>query len=103
MTSLRLNNEKTKGLWIGSNSGKQIRLCPEQPFKWIQNKIKTLGVWQLINQEEKIRLNYEENWRKQKTGCLLNNWKIRWITLLGKITVIKSLSASQLDDILSPS
>ena len=94
-----LNNEKTTALWIGSNAGKQIRLCPEQPFKWIQ-KIKTLGVWLSINQEEKIRLNYEEKMEKIK-NCL-NNWKIRRLTLLGKITVNKSLAASQLVYILAP-
>ena len=100
ISGLRLNNEKTKALWIGSNAGKQIKLCPEQPFKWIQNKIKTLGVWLSINQEENIRLNYEEKLEKIKS-CL-NNWKLRRLTLLGKITVIKSLAASQLVYILAP-
>ena len=86
--------------WIGSNAGKYKRLCPEQPFKWIQNKIKTLGVWLLTNQEQKIKLNYEEKLEKIK-NCL-NNWKMRRLTLLGKITVVKSLAASQLVHILAP-
>ena len=99
LSGLRLNNKKTKALWIGSNAGNVLRLCPDQPFQWIQNKIKTLGVWLAINHEEMIRINYEEKLEKVK-NCL-NNWQLRRLTLLGKIAVIKSLAASQLVYVLA--
>ena len=100
LSGLRINNQKTKALWISSNAGKQLRLCPAQAFQWVQCKIKTLGVWLSINHEEMIRLNYEEKLEKVK-NCL-NNWQMRRLTLLGKIAVIKSLAASQLVYILAP-
>ena len=100
LSCLCLNNKKTKALWIGSNAGKDLRLCPDQPFQWIQNKIKTLGVWLSISHEETIRLNYEEKLEKIK-NCL-NNWQVQRLTLHGKITVIKSLAASQLGYVLTP-
>ena len=93
LSGLCLNNKKTKALWIGSNARKELRLS-DQPFQWIQNKIKTLGVWLSISHEETIMLNYEEKIEKIK-NCL-NNWQMRRLTLLGKIAVIKSLAASQL-------
>ena len=62
LSGLCLNNKKTKlALWIGSNAGKDLRLCPDQLFQWVQNKIKTLGVWSSISHEETIKLNYEKN------------------------------------------
>ena len=90
LSGLCLNNKKTKALWIGSNAGKDLRLCPDQPFQWIQNKIKTLGVWLLISHEETIKLNYEEKLEKIK-NCL-NNWQMRRLTLLGKVAIIKGLA-----------
>ena len=40
--------------------------------------------------------------KKEKISKIIENWQFRRLTLLGKITVIKSLLASQLIYILSP-
>ena len=40
--------------------------------------------------------------KKEKISKILNCWQLRRLTLLGKITVIKSLAASQLVYIMSP-
>ena len=40
--------------------------------------------------------------KKEKINKIIENWQFRRLTLLGKITVIKSLLASQLVYILSP-
>ena len=45
-------------------------------------------------------LNYQD--KKEKISKILNCWQVRRLTLLGKITVIKSLDASQLVYIMSP-
>ena len=45
-------------------------------------------------------LNFQE--KKEKISKIIENWQFRRLTLLGKITVIKSLLASQLVYILSP-
>jgi len=43
--------------------------------------------------EEAAMLNYQE--KKEKISKIVNCWQVRRLTLLGKITVIKSLAASQ--------
>ena len=49
---------------------------------------------------DSLSLNYRE--KADKIKNILNNWKYRRLTLLGKIQVIKSLAASQLTYILAP-
>ena len=44
-------------------------------------------------------LNYQE--KKEKISKILSCWELRRLTLLGKVTVIKSLAASQLVYIMS--
>lgn len=67
---------------------------------WPVNKVKALGVWFSTTKGESLTLNYEE--KKEKICRLVDIWQFRRLTLLGKITVIKSLLASQLVYILSP-
>ena len=46
ISGLKLNMKKTEALWIGCKTGNQTKLCPYiEEFKWVQNKVKTLGVW----------------------------------------------------------
>ena len=66
----------------------------------VQNKVKTLGLWLSIDPKLTFSINYEEKLQKIK-NCL-NTWELRRLTLLGKITVLKSLVVSQLVYILSP-
>ena len=100
ISGLKLNNKKTEALWIGSKARSPEVLCPEKGFKWQQIKIKALGVWLSIDPEETANLNFQE--KTEKVLNLLRNWQYRRLSLLGKITILKSLIASQLVHILSP-
>ena len=75
-------------------------MCPEKGFKWQRLKIKALGVWLSIEPDLTVKLNYDE--KKEKVRNLLRNWQYRRLSLLGKITILKSLIASQLVHVLSP-
>ena len=66
----------------------------------VQNKVKTLGLWLSIDPKLTFSINYEEKLQKIK-NCL-NTWELRRLTLLGKITVLKSLVVSLLVYIFSP-
>ena len=72
-----------------------LKLCPEKNFKWQKGKVKALGVWLSTDQQLTISLNYNEKLAKIQT--ILGCWKFRRLSLIGKITVLKSLVASQLD------
>ena len=62
-------------------------------------KVKALGVWLCIDCEESKKKNYEEE--VHKVEDILNNWRNKRLTLIGKISVIKALAASQLVYVLS--
>jgi len=100
VSGLKLNDRKTEALWIGSRIGNDEMILPGREFKWPISKVKTLGLWLSTNSEESALLNYNE--KIEKIRKILSCWKYRRLTLLGKITVLKSLAASQLVYLLSP-
>ena len=100
ISGLRLNYKKTEVLWIGANAGSEEKLCPEHDLKWMKNKVKTLGVWLSTDPIITMKANYDEKLTKLKAS--LSCWELRRLSLLGKITVLKSLIVSQLTYILSP-
>ena len=75
------------------------KLVINQNVKWSFRKVKSLGVWLSINKEEAVLLNYQD--KEEKISKILSCWQLRRLTLLGKVTVIKSLAASQLVYIMS--
>ena len=93
MSGLKINEDKTKALWIGSMANLELKMCNDNNLDWDQNSIKILGVtfdsgilniWDL-NSVELIT----------KLEKLLLTWPKRKLTLPGKITVIKSLALSK--------
>ena len=75
------------------------KLCPEKNFKWPKKKVKALGVWFSTDPNITISLNYSD--KIEKITSILECWKFRRLSLLGKIVVLKSLVASQLVYILT--
>ncbi len=102
VSGLRLNDKKKKpvALWIGASVGNDKIVLPGKDLKWPKNNIKTLGLWISTDLELSVSLHYSEKLGKVKED--LRCWKYRRLTLLGKITVIKSLVVSQLVYLLSP-
>ena len=99
ISGLRLNDTKTEALWIGASIGNDKILLSEKKLKWPKDKVKSLGLWISTDPELSASLNYNEKLEKVKE--ILRCWKYRRLTLLGKITVIKSLVVSQLVYLLS--
>ena len=94
ISGLQLNSKKTEALWIGANIGKEAIPNPVKDFKWVKEKVKALGVWLSTNPKTTIEANYSEKLIKIRNT--LSCWELRRLSLLGKITVLKSLIASQL-------
>ena len=95
-----LTTLRQKLLWIGSSIGNDNLPTPGYSLKWPKKKVKTLGVWLSIHPEITLSDNYDEKLKNIK--AILSCWKYRRLTLMGKITVLKSLVVSQLTYILSP-
>ena len=94
-----MNYEKTEALWIGSFKNRTDKLAINQNIRLSIRKVKSLGVWFSSSKEEAVVLNYQE--KKEKISKIVSCWLLRRLTLLGKVTVIKSLAASQLVYIMS--
>jgi len=93
-----IKRSKIKALWIGSLR-LQKRIGINNNIRRSFCKVNTLGVWFLTIKEESVMLNFQE--MKEKISKIIENWQFRRFTLLGKITVIKSLLSSQLVYVLS--
>ena len=63
-------------------------------------KVKALGLWISTDPAMSTSLNFDE--KLEKVRKMLSCWRYRHLTLLGKITVLKSLVASQLVYLLTP-
>ena len=100
ISGLKLNVTKTEVLWFGSLSGKTDIFFPERKLKWTTNKVKALGTYFSTKAEEAWKQNFQE--KIEKIRKLTENWSFRRLSLLGKVTVIKNLLASQLVYILTP-
>ena len=44
MSGLKINEDKTKALWIGSMANSELKMCNDYNLDWDQNSIKILGV-----------------------------------------------------------
>ena len=85
VTGLKLNLTKTEGMCIGSLKG----LTPDiKSIKWPKDPIRYLGIYI----HNTITCN-KNNWtnKLEMIQKLIDNWRIRNLTLYGKINVIKSL------------
>ena len=65
-----------------------------------KKKVRELGVWLSTDPDITISLNYKD--KMEKIKLIMGCWKLRRLGLLGKITILKSLIASQLIYIFSP-
>ena len=99
VSGLRLNDKK-KALWIGTSIENNKILLLGKELKWPKDKVKSPALWISTDPELSASLNYNEKLEKVKE--ILKCWKYHRLTLLGKITVIKSLVVSQLVYLLSP-
>ena len=92
--------KRQKHSGLGQTAGRRKSHFLEENSNGLNLRVKTLGVWFSIDPEIATDLNYHEKLNNVRN--ILNAWKYRRLTLVGKIAVIKSLAASQLVYVLSP-
>ena len=92
ISGLKINTEKTKLIWIGSEVSSKRKLNVTQELQWGETQFNLLG----INFSTELNmipiLNYQNAIAKAKK--IINSWKFRYLTPIGKITVIKTLILS---------
>ena len=95
---LKPNISKTLSFWAGARGQQHVNqnLNFNFNFKWI-NKLKVLGiVFSNVEQD-----SYEDNLehKLRSIQATMNSWKRRYITMRGKITLIKALLLPKLTNV----
>ena len=90
---LTISYDKTTIYRLGSAKSSTARLYTQKEMTWSDGDIETLGVTIIngVKQNTKQMDNVIN-----KMGVVLDNWYLRKLTLMGKITVINSLVSSML-------
>ena len=90
VSGLRLNLPKTEGIWLGRDKNN-----PDMyGIKFTSGPVRCLGIYVGHNKGE----CYKKNWidKLEKFQKLLDCWRLRDLTLFGKVIIIKTLAISQL-------
>ena len=98
-SGLKMNISKTKAVWIGSKNYSNDILCPVLMLNWSQNDFKVLGINFSINHDSMIDINFKT--KVKEISSLLKSWQHRKLTLMGKITVIKTLALPKIIHLLT--
>ena len=88
---LKINLDKTECIWIGSNNGKEPGNIPA---KWCTSDFMTPGIKFTSDEYDMSNRNFEEKYKLMQD--ILNIWKMRDLSIIGKVLVIKSLGISKL-------
>ena len=95
---LRVNTEKTKCIKIGVTGDNMMNLCTDLNLIWT-HKFTSLGITYNVHEMDNITdRNIEQ--KEKEIFKLINTWKGRNITPIGKITIIKSLLISKITHIM---
>ncbi len=89
-SGLKINREKSDGMWIGSQKDNPSELFG---IKWPKSPIKVLGVWVSHNNDSACIANFED--KIDKLRKQLHWWKARNLSLSGRIIIIKSIGISK--------
>ena len=96
VSGLKLNIEKTEGLWLGRGRNRGDNFAD---INWGKDSVKALGVFFGYNKQD----IEERNWRSkvELIKKILNKWKYRDLTMQGRILIVKSLALSQVVYLIS--
>ena len=94
ISGLNVNKDKTKLVWIGTKKHCKDKL-KKSGFQWGCTQFDLLGLTFSVNLSEMIDLNFKAKILEIKE--LIKIWNKRYLTPLGKITVIKTFLLAKLN------
>ena len=94
VSGLKINKSKTKAVWVGSKKFSDHILCPNFNLKWSHSNFRVLGLDFSINLDAMVDINFSK--KIKEVAKVLKSWEHRKLTLMGKITVIKTLALPKL-------
>lgn len=91
-SSMKINVNKTEAMWIGSARHNNGKHGVKAEVIWT-TVVKILGIYFTYNDKDMIKLNYCKKLNSLK--CCLSLWRHRDLSVIGKITVVKTFAISQ--------
>lgn len=89
ISGLNINLDKTQLVWIGSEKFSTKSIKTKWKLLWGRNKFKLLGIYFNTDLEEMLKDNYTPKITQMEK--VLEQWKKRSLSPIGKITVLKTL------------
>ena len=99
LSGLKMNKEKTKLVWLGRKKHSKDKLLLNYNLKWNVTEFTLLGIQYNVDLNKMINKNYSKIFDLISRD--ITNWSKRKLTVLGKITLIKSLFLSKTNHILT--
>jgi len=89
-SGLQLNKEKTEAMWLGSSRNSRSKPLG---LSWSGKPLRILGVYCSYSESECDERNFDE--RVKKCRSILNEWKSRNLTMIGRVQILKTFIVSQ--------
>lgn len=99
VSGLKMNLSKTRAVWVGNRKYSDLVLCPEKNLSWSHSNFKLLGIEFSLDLDSITELNFSK--KIKEVSGILKSWQHRKLTLMGKITVVKSLALPKLIHLLT--
>ena len=91
---LKPNKIKCEIAGIGALKGVQVALCGMRCIDLVSNTVKILGLYYSYNEKLEIQENFK--WHMINIEKILQIWRMRDLSIAGKITVFKTLAISKI-------
>ena len=92
ISGLKVNYDKSNVYRLGSARESNARFYSKNQLNWSEGPIETLGIFVTESNDDMLRLNIDPLFEKMER--VLAIWKIRGLSLIGKIMVVNSLAIS---------
>ena len=99
VSGLKINSSKTKAVWVGNKKYSDLILCPDLKLQWCSSNFKLLGIEFSLDLDSMPEINFSK--KIKEVSGILKSWQHRKLTLMGKITVIKTLALPKLIHLLT--
>ena len=93
-SGLKPNKSKCEIAGIGVLKGVQVALCGMRCIDLVSNTVKILGLYYSYNEKLEIQENFK--WHMINIEKILQIWRMRDLSIAGKITVCKTLAISKI-------
>ena len=97
LSGLKVNNSKTRAVWIGCKKFSGETFNHRLKLNWNQTNFELLGIKFSCNLDTMIEINYKE--KIEQIEKEIKQWSKRKLTSFGRITVLKTLIISKLNQL----